>query len=170
MSVFLLALDAKLTFASATGRREVSLRNFFRGYKQVDLRQNETLKHVRFRFPEKPLRFSFEKVSKRTYLDIASVNSAMLLEIRDERFKTVHISAGGVAAVPLYLRQTSSFLKGRTVTIEAIKAALLLAQNEISPITDSRGSIAYKRLLLRQLLIAHFLKLLPDRFRWEDLR
>jgi len=29
---------------------------------------------------------------------------------------------------------------------------------EITPISDARGSIAYKRLLLRQLIIAHILK------------
>ncbi|MDZ7635148.1 MAG: hypothetical protein U5L72_12280 [Bacteroidales bacterium] len=38
-----------------------------------------------------------------------------------------------------------------------------IMQEEISPISDARGSAEYKRLLLRQLLIAHFLKLFPER-------
>ncbi len=33
----------------------------------------------------------------------------------------------------------------------------------MSPISDVRGSAEYKRLLLRQLLIAHFLRLAPER-------
>jgi xanthine dehydrogenase small subunit len=36
-------------------------------------------------------------------------------------------------------------------------------QEEISPISDVRGSSEYKRLLLRQLFFCHFLKLFPDR-------
>ncbi len=170
MSVFLLALDAKLTLASAAGWREVPLRRFFLGYKQLDLHADEVLVDIRFRCPETPLRFSFEKVSKRTYLDIASVNSAMLLELREREFAVAHISAGGVAETPLYLQRTGEFLQGRVVSADTVKQALSLAQQEIRPIADSRGSIDYKRLLLRQLLIAHFLKLLPESLRWEDLR
>ncbi len=170
MSVFLLALDAKLTLASAAGRREIPLRHFFLGYKRLDLHPDEVLVDIRFRCPERPLRFSFEKVSKRTYLDIASVNSAMLLELRGKEFALAHISAGGVAETPLYLQRIGDFLQGRVVSADTIKQALSLAQQEIRPIADSRGSIDYKRLLLRQLLIAHFLKLLPELLRWEDLR
>ncbi|WP_031433026.1 FAD binding domain-containing protein [Methylomarinum vadi] len=172
MSVFLLALDASLTIASTAtlARRDIPLRKFFQGYKRIDLQSDEKLADIRFRCPEKPLRFSFEKVSKRTYLDIASVNSAMSLEIKERVLTKVHISAGGVAAIPLYLHQTAEFLQGKSVSADVIKQALALAQQEISPIADSRGSIAYKRLLLRQLLIAHFLKLLPDSVTWEDLR
>jgi len=36
-----------------------------------------------------------------------------------------------------------------------------IADEEISPISDVRGSADYKRLLLRQLLWAHFLRFFP---------
>jgi len=36
-------------------------------------------------------------------------------------------------------------------------------QEEISPISDIRGSKEYKRLLARQLLYAHFIKLFPKK-------
>jgi xanthine dehydrogenase small subunit len=35
-------------------------------------------------------------------------------------------------------------------------------ENEISPISDVRGSAEYKKLLLNQLIKAHFLKLFPQ--------
>ncbi len=47
-------------------------------------------------------------------------------------------------------------------------AALAVAQGEISPISDVRGSADYKRLLTRQLLIAHFTGLFPDRLSVGD--
>jgi xanthine dehydrogenase small subunit len=42
--------------------------------------------------------------------------------------------------------------------------ALALAQEEIAPISDVRGSAQYKRRLLKHLLLASFLRLLPEAF------
>ena len=67
-----------------------------------------------------------------------------------------HIAAGGVAPIPLYLKETSAFLRGREISEETITAANEIMQAEISPISDVRGSAEYKRLLLRQLFRAHF--------------
>jgi len=175
LSIFFLALDASLILKSVHGhdehgQRVVPLRDFFKGYKKIDLHSDEQLLNIRFCYTKKPLRFSFEKVSKRTYLDIASVNSAMLIELQADVITKIHISAGGVAAIPLYLQQSCQFLQGKRVTIEVINQALSIAQSEISPIADIRGSVAYKRLLLRQLLIAHFSKLLAEFLSWEDFQ
>ena len=70
-----------------------------------------------------------------------------------------HVAAGGVAPIPLYLKQTSEFLRGRDINEETVTAANEIMQSEISPISDVRGTEAYKRLLLRQLFRAHFLEL-----------
>ena len=37
------------------------------------------------------------------------------------------------------------------------------------PVEDIRGSEAYKKRLLKQLIFAHFLKLFPQQIGWEDL-
>ena len=71
----------------------------------------------------------------------------------------MHISAGGVAPIPLYLKETSAFLRGKEVTVYTIAEANEIMQSEISPISDVRGTEAYKRLLLRQLFTAHFVEL-----------
>jgi len=170
MSVFLLALDATIVITTAQKKRKLPLRHFFKAYKQIDLQTKEQLTEIRFFCPEIPLKFSFEKVSKRTHLDIASVNSAMLIDHQDKHIKTIHISAGGVAATPLYLHETCQFLQTKLITPTLIKQAIDIAQTEISPIADIRGSTTYKRLLLKHLLIAHFLKLLPEILTWESLR
>jgi len=70
----------------------------------------------------------------------------------------VRLSAGGVAPIPLFLARASTFLEGRRISEENLDGMLQIAQEEISPISDVRGSAEYKRLLLRQLLLAHFLK------------
>ncbi len=170
MAIFFLALAAQLELRSLNGEtRSVRLQDFFQTYKQIDLQAGEQIAALSFSCPPQPILFSFEKVSKRQYSDIASVNSALFLELEQETIKTAHLSAGGVAAIPLYLAKTCAYLQGKAISNEVVKQAVNIAQTEISPISDQRGSAEYKRLLLRQLIIAHFLKLLPDLLNAEDL-
>jgi xanthine dehydrogenase small subunit len=64
-----------------------------------------------------------------------------------------------VGPIPLFLSKTSSFLEGKAVTEQIIEQAIEKAQKEISPISDARGSEEYKRMLLSQLIKAHFITL-----------
>ena len=57
---------------------------------------------------------------------------------------------------------TSEFLKGQVISEKLIIKATQVAQTEISPISDARGTEAYKRFLLSQLIKAHFIKLFPE--------
>ena len=149
--------------------RTVALKDFFKTYKQVDLQDDEQLLEIRFEIPGHDHAFSYEKISKRTYLDIASVNSALCLRHSGGRIEKIHLSAGGLAPFPLYLAATCEYLQGQAINPERVRAAAETAQGEIAPVSDIRGSAAYKRLLLRQLVYAHFLKLFPDAITWEAL-
>ena len=77
----------------------------------------------------------------------------------DHKIIDAHVATGGVAPIPLYLKETSAFLRGMPVNSETIADANTIMQAEISPISDVRGSADYKRLLLRQLFRAHFVEL-----------
>lgn len=159
MTITLLALDAEIGLTSGGSRRVVQLGDFFLGYKELDLRPAELVEWVRFQPGESRRLFNFEKVSKRTHLDIATVNTAISLRLDGGRLADVHLSAGGVAPIPMKLAQTTTALEGREPTIETARAAAEIARAEVSPITDVRGSADYKRLLLGQLVLAHFQEL-----------
>ncbi len=163
MSVMLLALNAGVTIEGAGQVRTAALKDFFRGYKKIDLAAGEFISSIAFDYTPESALFSFEKVSKRTHLDIASVNSAIRITMEGHNISECHLSAGGVSPVPLFLRNTSEFFSGKPVTSEIILQANRVMQEEISPISDVRGSAEYKRLLLRQLLIAHFIRLFHER-------
>ncbi|OON67354.1 FAD binding domain-containing protein [Hymenobacter sp. CRA2] len=170
LTIFFLALDAELTLQDATGRtRQLPLRELYRGYKQLNRQPDEQVAEISFRPPAAGEVFNFEKVSKRTHLDIASVNSAARLRVQDGRIEEAHLSAGGVGPTPLYLRQASAFLTGRELTPDTLRALNEVAQQEISPIGDARGTAEYKRLLLRQLLYAHFLEHFPQQLTLQEL-
>jgi len=78
------------------------------------------------------------------------------------------LAAGGVAPIPLVLRRTSELAVGRSLDLETLRALLAAAQEEISPISDVRGSAEYKRRLVTNLLVAQltsiFTSAFPERF------
>ena len=169
MTIFFLALGATVVLREGETSREVPLRALYRGYKKLDKTPGELVESVHFTMPGENHRFNFEKVSKRTCLDIASVNSAACVEVDDGTITAASISAGGVAPIPLFLDATTTFLEGRPVEDAVIKEAGEIARGEVVPISDARGSAEYKRLLLRQLVYAHFLTWFPDRVHLEAL-
>ncbi len=188
MTVWFLALDAEIQVINESGNsRELPLRDLYLGYKQLAKSEDEFIKTIRFKKPAGNFYFNFEKVCKRTYLDIATVNTAISLTVQTlpgeswlppalsepgaiatgsivtNTIVDAHIAVGGVSPIPLYLRKTSDFLVGKTVNAEMIAAANEMIQAEISPISDVRGTESYKRLLVRQLFTAHFYELFgPD--------
>ncbi len=162
MTIFFIALNAQIRIEQNGAARTILLKDLYRGYKTLDLQPGEIVTALRFDLPAANSRFNFEKVSKRTHLDIASVNSAMLVTVENQQIADIHLSAGGIGPVPAYLANTCAFLRGRPLNPETLEAATPVLQGEISPISDIRGSAAYKRLLLRQLFRAHFLTLFPD--------
>ena len=169
MTIFFLALNSDLTVTNQDqNERNVALKNFYQGYKTYDLKEGELLKDISFKLPNKNTFFNFEKVCKRTHLDIASVNSAIHISIENNTITEAHVSIGGVAAIPKYLHETSQFLKVKSLNSETILEANDILQNEISPISDVRGTSDYKRLLARQLFFAHFTELFPNNFTLND--
>lgn len=154
MTAWFLALDSEIEFDSG---RKLPLKDFYLGYKKLAKTEDEIITKIRFK--KDFTHFNFEKVCKRTYLDIASVNTAISLKVADNLIEDAHVSIGGVFATPLYLRKTSTFLSGKEINETTIHEANQILQTEISPISDVRGTAEYKRLLARQLFYAHFVEL-----------
>ncbi len=70
----------------------------------------------------------------------------------------IHLSAGGVAPFPKYLTNTALYLKGKRIDEVILNEAITKMNAEVDPISDARGTAEYKRLLLRQLFLAHIIK------------
>lgn len=158
-----LALDAELELEKGGTTRRLPLGEFFLGYKQIALDPGEVIVALHVQTPASAgRRMHFEKVSKREFLDIATVNSALSIAERGGRIEAVSLSAGGVAPTPLLLRKTAAALIGKQVQAQTVINACSVLDDEIAPISDVRGSHSYKRLLLRQLFFAHFLALFPE--------
>ena len=170
LSILFLALNAQIVLNEGGALRTIPLHRFFKSYKNIDKSATEFVQEINVEFQQGHFLFNFEKVCKRTYLDIASVNTAASMTLDTAgQIQKAFISAGGLAPVPKFLIQTSEFLSDKIPSLSLLDEAIEIAQSEVAPIADVRGSIAYKRLLLKQLMKAHFIKFFPNLFAQQSL-
>ncbi len=169
MTILFLALRAELSLSNGTSSRTVPLPSFYHGYKELDKSPDEVLTRIRIPRPTANTRINWEKVSKRKCLDIASVNSAITIRVDDDRIVEASLAMGGVAPIPKLLSETCDYLVGKSVSAETVLGAVAVTQREISPISDIRGTATYKRLLARQMILAHFVRLYPEHIRLHEL-
>lgn len=169
LSILFLALRAELLLEkSGQESRRLPLREFYLGYKKIALLPGELLREVSVEVPQGRV-VGWEKVAKRRALDIASVNLAFTFRQDGEgRLREVGIAVGGVAPVPLALVRCEALLEGQQVDLDLACRLFAAAQDEIAPISDVRGSADYKRLLVRQLLIAQLTRHFPQVLAVED--
>ena len=166
MTAMMLALGTDVVLEDLAGehtRRTLPLDELYLGYKKLAKKPNELVAELQFDVIKEDEVVSFEKVSKRRCLDIATVNSAARLRVdEDGTILGARLAVGGVAAIPLFLTKTSAWLVGKTINPATLHGMIEQANQEISPISDVRGSARYKSLLARQLLLAHFEKCFPQ--------
>lgn len=148
----LLALDARLELASARGRRWVDVAAFFTGYRETALEPGELL--ARVRLPRRPPTHGhFYKVSKRVLDDISTVAAAFAVDLDGGGVVTrARLAYGGVAATPVRAREAEDALVGGPWDAAAVARAGSLAARACTPMTDHRGSAAYRRAMVGRLL------------------
>ena len=157
-AVFLLAADAKLTLASKNGKRKIPLSEFYFDYKKTALGKCELIEKIEFEIPKSKV--SFIKTAKRKEVDIASVNSCVIVNLNKEKIDKASISFGGVYPYPIRIFKCEEFLKGKTLSIETIKHAAEICSQEVKPISDVRGSESFRRKLVYNQVLKHFANLL----------
>jgi xanthine dehydrogenase small subunit len=157
---FLFVAGASVELASVRGTRSVGISELFIGYRKLDIRADEIIAGVLVPLPEPDETLRLYKVSKRRDLDISTFTAAIRMKIHDGRMSGVRIAYGGVAPVVLRLPKTEEYLHTHEVTEETFRAAGAVARSEISPISDMRGSAAFRSQLAENILM---------KFYWEEV-
>ena len=152
---FLFVSGASLELTGLAGTRTVAIRDFYRGYKTLDLQPDEIITRVVIPLPSEGDTLRLYKVSKRSHLDISSFTAAMLMRRTNGRIDSMRIAYGGVAPVVLRLPKTEEFLAGRAFARETFAEAGEIARGEVAPISDVRGSRDF-RLQLAENVLSRF--------------
>jgi len=91
-------------------------------------------------------------VSKRREQDIATVSAGIALAIEDGRVRHVRLAFGGMAAIPARARAAEAALEGAAWDEAALERAVAALDRDFEPISDHRGSAAYRRTVAANLL------------------
>ncbi|MEM8873572.1 MAG: FAD binding domain-containing protein [Planctomycetota bacterium] len=154
----LVALEAIVEIAGPTGRRSVSVEDFHTDYRVCDLRPGELVTAVRIPLLTADQTLRCYKVSRRKDLDISSVSAAFRITLDGDTIDDIRIAFGGVGPTILRLRETEAALIGKSATLETFEAAGEVARDEVTPMTDVRGSETYRRTVVQRM----FSKLFHD--------
>lgn len=149
----LLALDAELSIAGVNGERAIPLHSFFRAYRQTSLEQGEIIRSVRIPKPL-PDHARFYKVAKRRVDDISAVAAGIAIRTDDSgRIEAARIAFGGVAPIPL-----RAFEAEEAIVTGDLEHAKDILRRTLHPMSDHRGSAAYRLAMAQSLL---------DKFFWS---
>jgi xanthine dehydrogenase small subunit len=147
----LLAVDATFDVGSVAGERTIPAREFWTGYRQTALRDDELL--LRVRFPVDRFRHTrFRKVGTRAAQAISKVVIALSYRDDDSTWRDVRVALGSVAATTIRASATEALLEGSRPSESLADAAAEALAEEIAPIDDVRSTADYRRSVSARVL------------------
>jgi carbon-monoxide dehydrogenase medium subunit len=122
MATPLLALDAEAHVYGKGGARSYPIGEFFLGGGEVRLDPGEMLTGMTVPLPPEGAGSAFEKVGWTTF-DIATVNVAAVVTLKENRIDFCRVALGACSPAPMRVAQAEEALKGREPTDEALEEA-----------------------------------------------
>jgi carbon-monoxide dehydrogenase medium subunit len=162
MAAILLAMDCEVKIATGNGAKTIGLDQFFTGPNETILNRDEVLSQIII--PKKIEQFKgiYLKHGPRKAMDIGIVNIAILLDadIGGGFCNQILIALGAVAPQPIRAEKAEALLNANRLTPELIQEAAEAASDEATPITDFRASAAYRKELVKNLVVKGIQQLL----------
>jgi CO/xanthine dehydrogenase FAD-binding subunit len=153
MIIPLLVLGAAVELASwldgTVHTRLVPLDEFFTAPGKTVKQANELLTAVLFDRPADTFVARFRKAGPRPALEIATVSIGIGGRLENGSFSDVRVAMGAVAPKPIRARRVEAALEGKPLEADTIKAAVISAGQDATPIDDVRGSAWYRDHLIR---------------------
>jgi xanthine dehydrogenase small subunit len=149
----LFALDAEIELAGPSATRWINIHRFYTGYRKTVLASNEIVTRVWIPLPAEGETFKLYKISKRKDLDISSFGAAIWMRRSGRTIEQIRIAYGGVGPTVMRMARTEALLHGKIMSLELFEQAGKVAREEVTPISDVRGSDEYRRLLAQNIMI-----------------
>jgi carbon-monoxide dehydrogenase medium subunit len=142
-----------VVIAGPNGRRELPAEDFFVGPGETALSQGEILVEISLPPPPDRSGAAYQRFIPREEMDIAvaGVGAFVQLSADGRRCERARISLAAVAPTPVRARQAEEFLTGQTADETVLAQAGELAARAAKPISDVRGSAAYRIELVKVL-------------------
>ena len=149
----LMGYNAIVHLQSVNGKRAFNISEFISGYRQTKRNSDELITAISIPVPEKTSVIKSYKISKRKDLDISTLNACFRITLKDEMVEDILLTFGGMAATTKRAMQTENYLKGKPWNRKTVEEAVLLLDNEFTPISDARSGAAFRKIAAKNLLI-----------------
>ena len=103
------------------------------------------------------------KVSRRQHLDISTFSAAIRIIKDGNKIKSARIAYGGVGPVVMRLKKTEQFLQGKEFEFQTFVYAGKMAKEEVTPISDVRGSSDFRFQLAENIILKFFYETADER-------
>ncbi|MCH2128399.1 MAG: FAD binding domain-containing protein [Pirellulaceae bacterium] len=153
---FFLIAEASLELLGPDGPRTVPLNDFYTGYKKFNQKPGELLISVKVPIPQPNQTIGLYRVARRRDLDIATFTAGIMLQREGDEIRQARVAFGAVGPNVLRARQTEQYLTGKPFTTDTMRGAGNVAIQEISPISDVRGSAQYRQLLTKNTFLKFY--------------
>jgi len=147
----LVALEAQAVIAGPKGERRVPLADFFTGVRKTVLAPDEVLVEFVVPAPGAHSGGQYLRHTPRRELDIAVVGVASQLTMANGTCAQARIVLASVAPTPVRATAAERALEGQAITPALIERAATLAVEAANPINDQRGSVEFRKHLVRVL-------------------
>ena len=143
------ALDSEVVVRGTKGERNVHIDDLYVGPYETSLEHDEVL--IEVRVPRTPGGSAYSKVKRKTG-DYAAAAIGVALSMGGEEIESIHIGLCGVGSKTLRASGAEQALTGERPGSEAYVRAGEIAAEECDPIEDAKGTVEYKRDLVKVLL------------------
>lgn len=146
----MLALEAQVAAVGPAGERVIPVADFFEGPLTTALNYGEILTEIRIPTPPAGSGGAYLKLERKVG-DYAIAGVAALVTVADGVCQHAGIGLTNAGSTPVKAGTAESFLVGKTLDDDTIREAAQLASQEADPTADLRGSVEYKRDMVRVL-------------------
>jgi aerobic carbon-monoxide dehydrogenase medium subunit len=149
----MLALAAEVVATGPKGARSIPMASFFTGFFATALDPDDILTEIRIPIPSPHSGGAYVKLERKVG-DFATAGVAAQLTLgRGDACEQVRIALTNVGPAPIEARQAEEVMRGKKIEPEVVRRAAQLAAEASDPSADLRGSVEYKRDLVRVLTI-----------------
>jgi carbon-monoxide dehydrogenase medium subunit len=147
----MLALGAVVVAVGPKGRRDISASEFFTGLYSTALAPDEILVEIKVPVPPPRSGGGYMKLERKVGDFATAAVAAQVTLAADGRCERAGIGLTNVGPTPIKAVRAEAALLRKPLNEAAIKEAARLASEESRPNADARGSVEYKRDLVRVL-------------------
>jgi len=147
----MLALGAEVTATGPSGERRIPVSAFFTGPFETALRSDELLTEIRVPAPAPRSGGAYVKLERKVGDFATAAVAAQVTLAADGTCAAVGIALTNVGLTPIKATQAEAALRGKQPDEAAIKQAAQLAADAAQPDADLRGSVEYKKDMVRVL-------------------